>query len=740
MALSSVEDILGKLNPVQREAVEYNGGPILILAGAGSGKTRVITHKIAYIIATRQAKPWEILALTFTNKAAGEMKERIRTLVGKGADLIWMGTFHSIFARILRKEGERIGLSRNFTIYDEEDQQGVIKGVMKELDLSAQELTPRTVRSRINRAKDALLGPGAYAEGAEDFIAQRVAQIYSEYEKRLQAANALDFADLLLKPVRMFRSHPDLLGVYQKQFSAILVDEYQDTNHAQSVLTDLLAARHRNICVVGDDDQSIYSWRGADVGNILGFEQNYPNCKIFRLEQNYRSTKTILGAAGAVVSHNRRRKPKTLWTSRGDGEVVTLMKMPDEREEVLGVVRKIETFMAEDKRQPRDFAVLYRTNAQSRGLEEGLRRAGIPYTIVGGIRFYERREIKDVLAYLRVVVNPQDDFSLLRIINVPPRGIGAVTLSRLKELARQQGLSLFGALKLAGEEVSILPEKRKRLKQLNSVLKKYGSSRKKVSPGELARGLLDDVGYWEYLEQDSTPKGEDRVENVKELLRGMEEFSTLHAEGNLEAFLAEVSLLTDIDSWDDRKNGVTMMTLHAAKGLEFPVVFITGLEEGLFPLASNLDDPAQLEEERRLFYVGATRAEERLLLSCAFRRRRFGGQYGIPSRFIDEVPTEYLETEGEDVTWGAAFSPEDITGTEKTYQRIEDEYSMGEEGDFRLKVGQTVHHSRFGRGRILGKSGFGEMTRLVVDFEKSGRKRLLLKYAHLQVLYEDEDS
>lgn len=709
--------LLNDLDFGQQEAAKQIDGPLLILAGAGSGKTRVLTYRIAYLIGEVGIPAWNILAVTFTNKAAAEMRERVHKLVGQGSREIWLGTFHSMGARILRRETERLGYDRNFTIYDPEDQLSLIKKVMKRLDISERQFSPKAVRTRIDAAKNRLIAPEEYAHLAEDIFEEKVAAIYTQYQRQLREDNGFDFGDLIMKPVELFRSYPAILDRYQNRFRYVLVDEYQDTNHTQYVLINLLAANHRNLCVVGDDDQSIYGWRGADIGNILDFETDYPETKVIRLEQSYRLTQTILSAANAAVENNLSRKGKRLWTKNPKGDKILLMEAFDEVDEALWVVDKVREEIGYNHRKFGDFVVLYRTNAQSRAIEDRLRWAGIPYVIVGGIRFYERKEVKDILAYLKLLANSKDSVSLRRIINIPRRGIGETTLRKLEGLAAEKGITLFQALERQEEVGDISAATRGELVSFCQLMNKYISLKGSLPADQLARELVAETGYLLELRAEGTLEAENRAENVRELLAAIEQFVKRSDEKSLEAFLEEVSLITDIDRWDHRADAVSLMTLHCAKGLEFPVVFITGLEEGLFPLSRAYESSAELEEERRLFYVGMTRAREKLYLSMALQRHRYSNCFRRSrSRFLDEIPEELLEVESITV-----FS--------------EDAPFYGKDGEdaSKLDVGQWVEHPSFGKGQILQRIGFGDDLRVVVLFENNVKKKLMAKYADLRV-------
>ncbi|MFA7330296.1 MAG: UvrD-helicase domain-containing protein [Candidatus Delongbacteria bacterium] len=632
---------LSGLNPAQQAAVQATDGPVLILAGAGSGKTRVLTSRIAWLLDKRLARPWEILALTFTNKAAKEMSERIAHLVDGSVRDMWVGTFHSIFARILRREAEALGYGRNFTIYDSDDQLKVVQDCMERLSLKNGQLNPKRVRGAISNAKNAMLDPETFATSDSGFIHEKLSDIYRDYAIQLKQSNAMDFDDLLLKPIDLFRAHPERLKVYQERFRFLLIDEYQDTNQAQFEVARLLAQEHANICVVGDDDQSIYGWRGADLRNILDFERTWPGTRIFKLEQNYRSTEVILEAAHAVVSRNQSRHPKQLWTQNGRGELIPLLVGEDESLEAALICRRILEHR-EQGGSLRDVALLYRTNAQSRALEEAFMRHGLRYQIVGGTRFYERREIKDLLAYLRLLVNSQDTVSLLRVINTPRRGIGDATIAQARAIFQREGLSFLDGV----ERFELIAELGRgapgRLVEFGKLIHDLRSLMDSGKPTEVLELLLEQTRYIEHLEAEG-PEGKARVENVRELQAALQHYEE-NSELGLAGFLEEVALVADVDGWDDKEDHVTLMTVHSAKGLEFPVVFVTGLEEGLFPLAGALDDPLQLEEERRLFYVAATRAMRRLFLCFARMRRRYGQAGGaMPSTFLDMIPEELLD-------------------------------------------------------------------------------------------------
>lgn len=747
------EALLQGLNERQRQAVEATDGPVMIVAGPGSGKTRTLTHRIAYLLAIGKARPWEVLALTFTNKAAREMKARVETLVGpESAKGMWMGTFHSMFARVLRREAEKIGFSRDFSIYDTDDTERVLRMLMEQHGVDKKQASPRAVRSAISSAKNQLLGPEKYAELANGFFEETVAKLYGPYVEALKRANAMDFDDLLGWPLRLFEQFPETLEKYQDRWRFIHIDEYQDTNRVQYRLANLLAARHNNLCVVGDDAQSIYAFRGADIRNILSFEKDYPEAKLFRLEQNYRSTQQILRLADAIIKNNKGQIEKTLWTENPTGDAVLLMEALSEKDEAQKIERRIRDLQARRGYRNRNFAILYRTNAQSRSFEEALRRGGISYRIVGGVSFYQRAEIKDALAYLRVAVNPADDASLLRIINTPTRGIGAKTIERLQIFASEKGISLWNAAKRV-RETEVGSRGVSAVESFCGMMEPFQGKVGEVPADELAKDILEAGRLMQALRDENTPESLARLDNIQELLNAVAEFSS---DGNrtLTAFLQEVSLVADVDSLDEEEDRVTLMTLHASKGLEFKVVFVTGLEEGLFPLSVAAQDPDELEEERRLFYVGCTRAEESLFLSFARSRYRYGEQQSsLRSRFLDEL-------EGEDelilTETGKAFHGKPgrfKLGKEggNGYGQMDPHYyrrnlrtekrnpSRGrrivyEEGERPIVPGVEVEHGTFGTGKVLNVDGSGEQTTATVFFPDVGQKRLKLKFARLQVV------
>ncbi len=635
------------LNPPQAEAARHFTGPLLILAGAGSGKTRVLAYRIGYLIGEAGVSPANILAITFTNKAAQEMRERVESLLGRRAEAMWILTFHAACVRILRREIKILGYGSNFVIYDDADQHTLLKECLRELNLDGQRFPPQAMSAAISQAKNKLWGPADYEHQAYDYYRQTVARVYQLYQAKLKASNALDFDDLIRQTVHLFERFPEILEQYQDRFRYILVDEYQDTNHAQYRLVQLLAQKHRNLCVVGDDDQSVYRFRGADLQNILDFERDYPEAKVVRLEQNYRSTGTILSAANEVIRNNYGRKEKRLWTEKPGGSLISLFAARDEHQEAYYVAHKIIEGQTEQKRAYRDFAVLYRTNAQSRVMEEILLRSNIPYTIVGGLKFYERKEIKDILAYLKAVSNPQDVLSLLRVVNVPRRGVGDASLARVAGFAAETGLSLFAAMSRAASIPGLQPRIAGQITRFVALFEEWRERKGELSVTALTREILDRSGYLRELEAEKTAAAQTRIENLHEFLTVTAEYDAGPTENSLEEFLAGVSLVAEIDHLDERSDAVVLMTLHSAKGLEFPVVFIIGMEEGIFPHARSLSEAEDLEEERRLCYVGITRAREELHLVHAWQRVLYGSyMYNPPSRFIREIPESLVRREG----------------------------------------------------------------------------------------------
>jgi DNA helicase-2/ATP-dependent DNA helicase PcrA len=717
--------ILEGLNPEQRRAVETTEGPLLVLAGAGSGKTRVLTHRIAYLIATCGIPPDGVLAVTFTNKAAGEMRERVRKLLGPAAEELWVATFHSTCVRILRRDIGHLGLSRGFAIYDEADSLGVVKQVAKRHGLDPRVVDPRWLRWRIEQWKNACVAPAAAATAANDFDSERSADLYATYQRLLVDANALDFGDLLMRTTELFEDFPEVLRYYRRRWQYVLVDEYQDTNRAQYRLVQQIAGEHRNLCVVGDPDQSIYGWRGADIRNILDFERDYPEARAIKLERNYRSTQPILTGASGVVANNVDRKGKELFTEREGGDPIQVYRAVDDREEAHFVVRQILAAARGDGRPLGDFAIFYRTNAQSRLFEEEFLKYDVPYVVVGGVRFYDRAEVKDALAYLRLLVNPADGVALRRIVNRPARGIGKTTLERAEALAQEHGVTLLEGLRLFvdGAAGRTAPRVRRFLELFDQLRPEILST----PPAEALARVLDRTGYTQQLEKEGTPEAEARVENLRELLTAADDFARQGGgvagdeRPALEVFLDQVALVSDLDGYTWRDETVSLMTAHCAKGLEFPVVFVVGMEEGIFPHAASLRDGRGIEEERRLCYVGMTRAMERLTLTCAEERVRFGSRtQGIPSRFLREIPPSVLA--------GAAAE-----GCESDPGEPSLDYSYGQVEAPEIAPGLRVRHPVFGPGSVLAVSGEGLGQKLRIRFERAGVKTVMVRYANLEL-------
>ena len=718
---------LKKLNKTQKLAVEAVDGPVLIFAGAGSGKTRVLTHKLFHLVKEKLFKPEEILAVTFTNKAAKEMENRVKKLLKTNDLSLSIGTFHSICAKILREDIKVLGFSSSFAIYDVKDQLDLIKVLFEDYNISKNLISPNQLRNQISLYKNKMIDCKTVQRKARTKLEKTISEIYTEYQKSLKVNDALDFDDLLTFPLEIFNKKPTILKKYQNIWKYILVDEYQDTNRAQFELLTLLARKHQNICVVGDDDQSIYGWRGAEVSNILDFEKTFSSCRVFTLEKNYRSTQEILNAATAVVRNNDRRANKKLIAANGPGETLGLIETIDEQEEASAIISSIEKEIKLNKRTFSQFSVLYRTNAQSRALEESFIRQGIPYNIIGSIRFYERKEVKNVLAYLRLVVNLKDTISLRRVINFPARGIGAKTIDKCVQQSEIDKVEFFDVLKKPNK-MDIRGKQAEALAKFYEIIKKYHDLRNKLSATELSRSLVEDLGILSFFKNSTEPDSKDRFENVAELLTSIEEFSNRDPEANLSRFLEDVSLQTDIDHWNDSENRVTMMTVHSSKGLEFPVVFIAGMDEGLFPIFGSLDDKNELEEERRLFYVALTRAQEKVYLLYATNRRRMGSETinGIPSRFINEIPEKSLEK----ISFRSAVTRKFITNKQNKDGLTEMVRTVTDFDDF--QVGDKVEHSIFGIGKIMALSGSGENQRVGVVFNDGTRKKLIVKFANLK--------
>ena len=718
---------LKSLNSTQKAAVEAVDGPVLIFAGAGSGKTRVLTHKLFYLVNEGLFKPEEILAVTFTNKAAKEMKVRVMKLLKANELSLSIGTFHSICARILREDIQVLGFSKHFAIYDVKDQLDVIKVLYEKNDISKTLITPSQLRNQISLFKNKMIDHKTVERRSRTILEKTVSKIYAEYQKSLKLNDALDFDDLLTFPLEIFNKKPSILKKYQTRWKYILVDEYQDTNRAQFEFLTLLSQKHQNICVVGDDDQSIYGWRGAEISNILDFEKTFSSCRVFTLEKNYRSTQEILNAATAVVMNNDKRANKNLIAANGPGEALGLIETNDEQEEASAIVSSIEKEIKLNKRTFNNFSVLYRTNAQSRALEESFIRQGIPYNIIGSLRFYERKEVKNVLAYLRLVVNLRDTISLRRIINFPARGIGAKTIDKCIQQSEKDKIEFIDVLKNP-DKMDIRGKQASALSKFYNIIKKYHDLREKLSASELARSLIEEIGVLSYFKNSTEQDAKDRFDNVAELLTSIEEFSGRDQEASLGRFLEDVSLQTDIDHWNDSDNRVTMMTIHSSKGLEFPVVFIAGMDEGLFPLFNSIDDKKELEEERRLFYVALTRAEERVYILYATNRRRMGVEMvnGLPSRFINEIPENSLEK----ISFSSSVTRKFVSGTRKKDGLTQMVRTVTDFDDF--QVGDNVEHSIFGIGKIMALSGNGENQRVGVVFSDGTRKKLIVKFANLK--------
>lgn len=713
-------DILSSLNAAQREAVQTCGGPLLIIAGPGSGKTRVITSRIAHLISECRVDPRRILAVTFTNKAAREMKDRLEHTLEHSADSLTIGTFHAVCCRILRTDGQAVGLSRGFVIYDDDDQINLIKQSMTDLQLDPKQYSPRLIQSAISAAKSRLLSEQRHAEGIDSYFEEIVHRVYQRYQSILEHSDAVDFDDILLKTVRLFETRADILAHYQDRYEHVLVDEFQDTNLAQFEIVKLLAAKHRNLCVVGDPDQSIYSWRSADLRNILSFEREFPDARVVMLEQNYRSSKTILKAAIQVITANALRKDKDLWTQNDEGKPVVLTECLNEKDEAQFVVKTVEKLVKHEKLHYGDCAVLYRINAQSRNIEESLMRYGIPYRLIGGTRFYRRQEIKDIIAYLRVLNNPQDSISLSRIINTPGRGIGQGTLNKLQSWATEGEVSLYKALSQMVCEKDLAARASNALTRFLDMLNRLIEKSRHTSLPDLIDEVLLQTSYRTYLLEGED--GEDRWQNVMELRGVAAEYSDLAPDEALSAFLEKVSLVSDVDEMDSSSDAVTLITLHQAKGLEFPAVFIVGMEDGVLPHRKSFDDPADMEEECRLCYVGITRAQQFLFLSRAHRRSLFGnGLANPPSRYLERISPDLISTRGlweeDEVGMSGAVYPQPLA------------FGVSDE---EFRVGDWVFHKKFGQGVVM--DCFPDRSDLVVtvSFEDTGVKRLLLSLAHLE--------
>jgi len=765
-------DLLEGLNGPQHEAVTHVDGPLLVIAGAGSGKTRVLTHRIAYLISEKGIKPWNIIAITFTNKAAKEMKERIGRLLGEDmAKDMWVGTFHSMCVRILRKEIEKLGYDRNFLIFDTADSKTVIKECLRELDLDPKTFTEKSLLAEFSKAKNELIDPVRFENRyASDYRMSRIAKVYHLYQEKLKKNNAVDFDDIINLTIHIFKENPEVLEYYQDKFKYVLVDEYQDTNKAQDLLIELLAKKTNNVCVVGDDQQSIYKFRGADIGNILSFEKRFPNTRVIKLEQNYRSTKSILNVANEVIKNNTGNVKKNLWTDNDEGSKPNIFEGGNEYDEANYVVSAMNSLRREEYYKYSDFTILYRTNAQSRVFEEILMREGIPYKVLGGQKFYDRKEIKDIIAYLRVVANTNDNVSLRRIINEPKRGIGKTTMEAIEKAAEERDVSLFTILTEAERYVS--NKASIALKEFVELIKRMQAETTSIE--NLTSRILKESGYMTMLENEGTAEAESRIENLGEFLNVVIGFENENVENSLTDFLENLALVTDLDSVEEGQENVLLMTFHTAKGLEFPVVFMVGMEDGLFPSHRSIGEEAELEEERRLCYVGITRAKERLYMTCAKSRNTFGStSYSLPSRFLTEIPTNLLEGEikkrenpnpymierdgyteytnayegynrkyiygyGESrVSYDIPLSNDKLgkafgfQSAESFLKKVQADDTVNLE-DF--KVGQLVEHKKFGQGTIIGLEPEDDDLKVEIQFEKAGMKRLMAKFAGIKIL------
>lgn len=773
-----MQELIEGLNNKQREAVLATEGPCLVIAGAGSGKTKVLTHKIAYLIAEKNIAPWNILAITFTNKAANEMKERIEKLVGDVAKDIWMGTFHSICVRILRKYIDRIGFDSSFIIFDTSDQRTLVKECLKALNIDDKMFTDRSVLAEISNAKNEMLEPASYAaKYTGDFRREKIAEIYALYQKRLKENNAIDFDDIINFTIKILTENPDALEYYTEKFKYVLVDEYQDTNKAQFTLVTILASRYGNITVVGDNDQGIYSFRGADISNILNFEKDFPGTNIIKLEQNYRCTGNILKAANAVIKNNEAKYEKQLWTENEEGSLPCIYQGDDEYDEARYIVEQINHLKREEYLGYANYAILYRMNSQSRAIEDILRREDIPYKIIGGLKFYERKEIKDTIAYLRLIANTADNLSLKRIINEPKRGIGKTSIDNIEEIALTNGTSMYEVIKHA--EQYGLNRVFANSREFIECIEEMRSKKEELEISELIKQVLNKSGYTKALELENTIEAESRLQNIEELLTVAIEFEEEFAENSLNDFLESITLSSDVDNLEEAEESVTLMTLHSAKGLEFPVVFLVGMEEGIFPGYKSIGEPQELEEERRLFYVGITRAKQNLYLTCAKHRTIFGStSYNAISRFIKEIPQDLLEGFEEmepkqeetfaDSNYGWSYGT-NFAGKVKTY-KFEDASKQvaasslstpkaknvengsgfafrtaesflnnlnkpkGEVDITAYKAGMRIYHKKFGEGTINTIEQEGEDAKVDINFDKAGHKRLMAKYAGLEII------
>jgi DNA helicase II / ATP-dependent DNA helicase PcrA len=729
--------LLDGLNDIQAEAVLHTEGPVLIVAGAGSGKTRALTHRIAYLIREHGVSPGAILAITFTNKAAREMAERVEGLLGAHVSKgMWIITFHSMCARLLRREHDHLNIPSGFTIYDNGDTERLIAGVVKDMDLDPKRFPPRAIASAIGHAKDQVIDAERFAQMTSNFYEETVAKIYAAYEQRKHAAGALDFDDLITQTVVLFEDHPEVLQHYQERFRYLLVDEYQDTNRAQYRLVNMLAERYRNVCVVGDADQGVYSWRGATIANLLDFERDYPDATVFLMEQNYRSTQNILEIANALIEHNVQRKPKSLWTEASNGELTVRYRADNEHEEAFFVAEEIERLRESEGFRHRDVAVFYRTNAQSRVIEDVLMRVGTPYRVFGGVRFYQRREIKDALAYLRLLVNPQDVISFRRVVNTPKRGIGDATVAVLESFARDEAITVVEACRRV-DEIAVLQTRAKgAVAGFNHVMEALRAHRQDgAGPARMVEFAAQESGYMAELEEERTVDAQGRIENLQELTGVAAELIAREPDASLEDFLEQVSLVGEQDEYEEEDSAVTLMTLHIAKGLEFPVVFMVGMEDGIFPHYRSMTDTAALEEERRLAYVGITRAQQRLYLCHAWSRTLFGQtQYNPPSRFLNEIPAHLVALKEGESTAGRGRQRERDPDRGRALQDGSPPapVTIARREAPAIDAGDTVLHDKWGEGVVLSVSGSGDGTEATIAFSDVGEKRVLLAYAPLR--------
>lgn len=727
-------------NSKQKEAILTTDGPILILAGAGSGKTTVVVNKIAYILEQRLARPYEILAITFTNKAANEMKSRIENILGEGAEGMWINTFHSACMKILRRYIDRLGYNSDFVIYDTADQRTLIKRCLKELDIDEKNLPHKSVLSEISSAKDNLLDAAAYTAANEyDYRKSLIAKAYTLYQKRLFEASALDFDDIIMLTVKLISEHPDVLEYYQHKFKYIFVDEYQDTNNAQYLLSTALAANHQNICVVGDDDQSIYKFRGANINNILDFEKEFPATKVIKLEQNYRSTQNILNAANNVIANNMGRKGKTLWTENNEGDKIDLYRAENEYDEAYFIADSINSAVSKGQKYS-DFAILYRTNAQSRIVETTLSGSSIPYRVLAGLRFYDRKEVKDALAYIRLIFNPDDNISLIRIVNEPARKIGTTTLEKVAICADERGESMYKTM----QHAMLIPDLQRsaeRLVAFTNLIDEVRDKSAEMLPSEIIELILNKSGYIDMLTQDASVENQTRLENLEEFRASAVEYEKDAENPSLSEFLENTALVADVDNYDETQESVVLMTLHSSKGLEFPYVFLCGMEDGLFPSSRSLLDQTEIEEERRLCYVGITRAKKHLSISYATQRRLFNeSKYGVKSRFIDEIPAEYLnEMNKEEEKQSSSLWNVPVKSQPKTHKDMIQDIMNKKAFDVRsqpqnidFKPGDVVSHRKFGKGMVLSVTPSGGDVRIEIAFDDVGTKSLMGAFAKLK--------